>query len=113
MRFRLVVHMCSRSGAACFLTTGPPRVYESGVRPSRSSPFSGRVRRGRDNGRDRSTVKHWRGRFSELDRWFQANRPFILWDQARSCIRIDQEAKQNAAPTGRKSRRSPELKPPW
>ena len=62
---------------------------------------------------DRSTVKNWRDRFSVLDRWFQANRPFIVWDEARSCIRIDQEAKQNAAPTGRKSRRIPELKPPW
>jgi hypothetical protein len=60
-----------------------------------------------------SSVKNWRGRFSELDKWFQTNRPYIRWDRKRSCILVDQEAKDFGSPTERKLRKIPELKPPW
>jgi hypothetical protein len=62
---------------------------------------------------DKSTVKNWRGRYPTLEKWFQANRPFVKWDEARSCLRIDEESKHDALPTERTSRRIPELKPPW
>jgi hypothetical protein len=60
-----------------------------------------------------STLKNWRGRFAELDKWFQINRPYILWDTKVSCIRVDQQAKEFVIPTERKPREIPELKPPW
>jgi hypothetical protein len=62
---------------------------------------------------DKVTTKNWRERFSDLDRWFQRNRPYILWDDDKSCIRLDEEAKENGRPTRRKSRSIPELKPSW
>jgi hypothetical protein len=62
---------------------------------------------------DKSTTKNWRGRFRNLEKWFQSNRPFVEWDEARSCLRIDEEGKHDALPTERASRRIPELKPPW
>ena len=62
---------------------------------------------------DKSTVKNWRSRFAELDKWFQTNRPFILWDKKGSCIRVDQESKEVGFHTPRKPRKIPELKPPW
>jgi hypothetical protein len=62
---------------------------------------------------DKSTVKNWRSRFPELDMWFQKNRPYVRWDRKGSCIGIDQEAKEFGAPTQRKLRKIPELKPPW
>jgi hypothetical protein len=60
-----------------------------------------------------SSVKNWRGRFPELDKWFQLNRPYILWDPKDSCIRVDQEMKEFVIPTARKAREIPELKPTW
>jgi hypothetical protein len=62
---------------------------------------------------DKSTIKNWRSRFAELDRWFQTNRPYILWDKKSSCIRVDQEAKEFGDATPRKPRKIRELKPPW
>ena len=62
---------------------------------------------------DKATPKNWRGRFPDLDRWFQENRPYIIWDNGGSCIRIDQDAKELGRPTPRTSRSIPELKPPW
>jgi hypothetical protein len=41
---------------------------------------------------DKATTKNWRDRFPELHRWFQENRPFVLWDDIRSCMRIDEDA---------------------
>lgn len=60
-----------------------------------------------------ATSDNWRGRFAELDEWFRQNRPYITWDDARSCIQVDREAKEVARPTPRSSRSIPELKPPW
>ncbi len=60
-----------------------------------------------------STVKNWRSRFAELDQWFKTNRPYIRWNNKRSCVRIDREAKESGTPTSRKMRKIPELKPPW
>jgi hypothetical protein len=60
-----------------------------------------------------SSVKNWRSRFPELDKWFQTNRPYVLWDRKGLCIRVDQEAKEFGFPTPRKPRMIPELKPPW
>ncbi len=62
---------------------------------------------------DKATTKNWRDRFPELDAWFQKNRPYVLWDNAQSCVRIDEEGKKSGSPTSRKDRRIPELKPPW
>jgi hypothetical protein len=62
---------------------------------------------------DKSTAKNWRGRYPDLEKWFQANRPFVKWDEARSCFRIDEDSKHDGLPTERTSRRIPELKPPW
>jgi hypothetical protein len=60
-----------------------------------------------------STAGNWRGRFPELDEWFRRNRPYIVWDDGRSHIRIDGAAREEARPTPRSSRSIPELKPPW
>lgn len=62
---------------------------------------------------DEANTKNWRGRFSELDEWFSENRPYLLWDNRQSCIRIDEEAKRLRRPTPRSKRAIPELKPPW
>jgi hypothetical protein len=62
---------------------------------------------------DKATTKNWRDRFPELDRWFQENRPFVLWDDIRSCMRIDEDAQELGRPTPRTSRCVPELRPPW
>jgi len=62
---------------------------------------------------DKATTKNWRGRFPELDNWFKENRPYILWDNIESRIRIDDKAKELGRPTRRASRSIPELKPPW
>jgi hypothetical protein len=62
---------------------------------------------------DKATTKNWRDRFPELDRWFQENRPFVLWDDVRSCIRIDKDAQEQGRPTPRTSRIVPKLRPPW
>jgi hypothetical protein len=60
-----------------------------------------------------ATAKNWRNRFPELDKWFQENRPYMIWDNGRSCIRIDEKAKEQETPTRRVSRSIPELRPPW
>ena len=62
---------------------------------------------------DKATSKNWRSRFPDLDIWFQRNRPYILWNESKSCIRIDENAKRGGSPTLRESRFIPELKPPW
>lgn len=62
---------------------------------------------------DKATTKNWRGRFPELDKWFKENRPYIVWDNSKSCVRIDDEAKESGRSTRRASRSIPELKPPW
>ncbi len=62
---------------------------------------------------DKATTKNWRDRFPELDRWFQVNRPYILWDDGKSCIRVDEEAKETGRATPRESRSIPALRPPW
>jgi hypothetical protein len=62
---------------------------------------------------DKATTKTWRGRFPELDKWFNENRPYILWDNSNYCIRIDQDQKELGRSTPRTSRSIPELKPPW
>lgn len=62
---------------------------------------------------DKATTKNWRDRFPELDEWFRRNRPYIVWDDGNSCIRVDEDAKEAARPTPRSSRFLPELKPPW
>ena len=62
---------------------------------------------------DKATARNWRGRFPELDRWFRENRPFALWDDAASCLRVDEAAKRSATPTPRASRAIPGLTPPW
>ena len=62
---------------------------------------------------DGVTSKNWRRRFPELDKWFSRNRPFLRWDNASSCMRIDEEAKKDATATRRSQRTIPELKPPW
>lgn len=62
---------------------------------------------------DGVTSKNWRRRFPELAMWFSQNRPFLLWDNTRSCMRIDEEAKKDFRPTRRAQRTIPELKPPW
>lgn len=62
---------------------------------------------------DQSDITNWRGRFSELDAWFQKNRPFITWDDDRGCVKIDEEAKQWGRATSRELRFIPELRPPW
>ena len=35
-----------------------------------------------------ATTKNWRDRFSDLDHRFQRNRPYMVWDGSKSCIRI-------------------------
>jgi hypothetical protein len=60
-----------------------------------------------------TTTKEWRGRFADLDTWFQRNRPFILWDNSGSHIRIDEDAREGENVTMRESRLIPELKPTW
>jgi hypothetical protein len=60
-----------------------------------------------------ATAKNWRERFPELEKWFQKNRPYILWADDGSFFAIDQEAQGSGRPTPRKSRSIPELKPPW
>jgi hypothetical protein len=62
---------------------------------------------------EKSNTKNWRERFADLDRWFHQNRPYILWDDDKSCIRLDEEAKENGRPTRRESRSIPELNPSW
>jgi hypothetical protein len=62
---------------------------------------------------EKVTPENWRGRFPELDRWFQRNRPYVFWDNSKSCIGIDESAKELGRPTPRASRLVPELKPPW
>jgi hypothetical protein len=62
---------------------------------------------------DGVTSKNWRSRFPELEKWFSQNRPFLLWDNTRSCMRIDEEAKHDSRATQRARRAIPELKPPW
>ena len=62
---------------------------------------------------ENATPKNWRDRFARLDKWFQENRPYILWDNEKSCIRIDETAKESGSPTSRTSRSIPELKPTW
>jgi hypothetical protein len=62
---------------------------------------------------DKVTAKTWRSRFPELDAWFQKNRPYLLWDNGKSCIQIDEDARESGRPTPRVSRLIPELKPPW
>jgi len=62
---------------------------------------------------NKSTTKNWRNLFPELDKWFQANRPFIIWDDSKSCIRIDDEAKKWGERTPRASRFIPEFMPTW
>jgi hypothetical protein len=62
---------------------------------------------------DKATTKYWRDRFPQFDTWFCRNRPYFLWDDGKSCVRIDEEAKRLASPTPRKSRSIPELKPSW
>ena len=62
---------------------------------------------------DKVTTRNWRIRFEVLDKWFQENRPYILWDNNNSSIRIDKDAKELGRPTSRPSRAIPELKPPW
>lgn len=62
---------------------------------------------------DKATTKNWRDRFPDLDKWFQENRPYILWDDSKSCIRLDEDAKELGSPTPRESRSIPELKPSW
>jgi hypothetical protein len=51
--------------------------------------------------------------FPELEKWFQKNRPYIVWADDGSFFVIDQEAQDSGRPTPRKSRSIPELKPPW
>lgn len=62
---------------------------------------------------DKATTENWRERFADLDEWFRRNRPYIVWDDRNSCIKIDGKAKDGAEPTPRSSRAIPELKPPW
>jgi hypothetical protein len=62
---------------------------------------------------ENATTKNWRDRFPRLDKWFQENRPFILWENDKSCIRVDETAKESGSPTSRTSRSIPELKPTW
>jgi hypothetical protein len=62
---------------------------------------------------DKATTETWRGRFTELDKWFKESRPYILWDDKESHCRIDAEAKDMGRPTPRTARLIPELKPPW
>jgi hypothetical protein len=62
---------------------------------------------------EKATTSNWRDRFTQLDKWFQENRPYILWDESKSCIRIDEEGKKLGRPTRRSLRSIPELRPPW
>ena len=52
-----------------------------------------------------ATTKNWRDRFSDLDHWFQRNRPYMVWDGSKSCIRIDEDAKKlRVQPAGHQGR---------
>lgn len=62
---------------------------------------------------DGATTKNWRGRFPILDAWFRENRPFMLWDEDKSCLYLDEESKAAGCPTPRESRAIPGLRPPW
>ena len=62
---------------------------------------------------DKVTTREWRSRFAELDKWFQENRPYVHWDNSKSSIRIDNDAKKLGRPTPRSARAIPELEPPW
>lgn len=62
---------------------------------------------------EESTTKNWRDRFPELDKWFKANRPFVSWDEGKSCMTIDDDAKEWGSVTARSAREIPDLKPPW
>jgi hypothetical protein len=62
---------------------------------------------------DKATTKNWRRRFPDLDKWFREHRPYIVWDENKSCIAIDEEATQWAWPTERGLRSIPDLTPPW
>jgi hypothetical protein len=62
---------------------------------------------------DKTTTKNWRSKFSDLDDWYRLNRAYVLWDNERSRITIDEDAKERARPTYRSLRSVPELKPPW
>ena len=59
------------------------------------------------------TTKNWRARYSELDKWFSKNRPYIQWDNSKSVIVIDKDRQDHGLSTDRDSRSVPELKPPW
>jgi hypothetical protein len=62
---------------------------------------------------ENASSRNWRDRFPQLDTWFQKNRPYIVWDNDVSCMRIDGESKESGFPTPRSSRSIPELKPSW
>ena len=62
---------------------------------------------------ENATPKNWRDRFPRLEKWFQENRPYILWDNDKSRIRIDETAKKSGRPTPKTSRSIRELKPIW
>jgi len=62
---------------------------------------------------DKTTTKDWRGKFPGLDDWYHSNRAYVLWDNEKSRITIDEDAKERARPTYRSSRSVPELKPSW
>jgi hypothetical protein len=61
----------------------------------------------------KSTTKNWRDRFPDLGKWFHENRPFVTWNETKSCMIIDHEAKEWGAATERSSRSIPDLKPSW
>jgi hypothetical protein len=62
---------------------------------------------------EKATTSNWRDRFLRLDRWFRENRPYVVWDESKCCIRIDEDARRLGTPTRRSLRSIPELRPPW
>jgi hypothetical protein len=62
---------------------------------------------------DGATSRNWGVRFAEVDRRFQTNWPYFLWDNARACVRIDEHAREQGRTTSRASRSIQELKAPW
>ncbi len=57
--------------------------------------------------------ERWRSRFEILDKWFKINRPYSVWDNASSSIRVDSNRKGSGRPKKREERLIPELVPPW
>lgn len=58
-----------------------------------------------------SVAGNWRGRFEDLDKWYNANRRFLRWNENLTCFEVDADRKANGTVSPKEDRQIPDPGP--